>query len=455
MDTKTTDNLQTASEGNTSVDTLTEERSHASATSDSFDNYGKSRVLYIIEAALEYFISLLVGGEFLANVTQAIGLSDSLTGILSSFVSLGFSAQIIAIFFTRKKRVKRLVTSLSIINQLAFALIYLVPFISISKTLKTVIFITFLLLGHILNNVVNSPKINWYMSMVPDKKRGRFTATKEIISLIGGMVFSFVSGSLIDYFNEAGNKNGAFVFSSIAIFVLMLFHTATLIFTQEKTEEKESSVSIKSSLSSLIKDKKLRKVIVIPILWYIANFTTIPFDSTYAIKELGFSMAFISITTAIYSVVRSIFSRPLGKFADKFSFANMLSIVFAVQALAMIVHTFVVPENGKVLFIVYRCLNAIAMAGINSGEINLIYDHVKPENRVGALALKNTLAGIAGFVTTIIVSRLVDSIQKSGNKLFGISVYAQQVVSIISLAIIIGIIIYINTVIKNQSEKDT
>ena len=90
------------------------------------DKYRSSRILYIIEATLEYFISLMVSGAYLAKITSSIGLSDSLTGILSSIISLGCGFQIVAIFLANKQPVKRWVTILHSINQLAFALIYIV-----------------------------------------------------------------------------------------------------------------------------------------------------------------------------------------------------------------------------------------------------------------------------------------------------------------------------------------
>ena len=65
---------------------------------EDLEKYKTSRFLYILEAAFEYFISLLVGGAYLAKVTSAIGISDSITGVLNSFVSLGFCFQLFAIF---------------------------------------------------------------------------------------------------------------------------------------------------------------------------------------------------------------------------------------------------------------------------------------------------------------------------------------------------------------------
>lgn len=159
------------------------------------DGYARSRCLYVAEAALEYFISLLVTGAYLAKITSAIGMSDMLTGILTSFVSLGFGFQIIAVFLANKRPVKRWVTLLHCLNQMAFALIYFIPLVHLSHEMKIFLFIAFLLTGHILNNVVNSPKINWFMSLVEDKRRGSFTANKEMVSLIGGMIFSFFDGA--------------------------------------------------------------------------------------------------------------------------------------------------------------------------------------------------------------------------------------------------------------------
>lgn len=412
------------------------------------DIYKTSRFLYIIEAALEYFISLLVTGAFLAKVTDSIGMSDTLTGILTSFVSLGFGFQIIALFLANKYPVKRWVTLLHCLNQLFFALIYVVPLVPLTQLQKTVLFVIFLLLGHIINNVVYSPKTNWFMSLVDDRQRGRFTASKEMVLLIGGMLFSFLMGAVIDRFEADGNLIGAFIVCGISVFVLMLLHGATLIFSKEKPRENEEKIPTGKMLKGLLSDKNLFKVILISVLWNVTSYAAIPFYGSYQIKELGFSMTFVSILAAAYAVVRSLFSRPMGKIADKYSFAKMLNVCFIVMFAGFVVNVFTVPSNGAILFTVYYMLYAIAMAGINSATINLIYDYVDQDKRVGALALNSTFAGFAGFFTTLAVSPLVTYIQNNGNTLFGIPVYAQQVVSALAAVLQAVLLVYLNTVVK-------
>ena len=419
------------------------------------DIYKFSRVMYIIEAALEYFIAKIIAGAYIAKVTNEIGISDNITGILTSFVSLGCGFQVIAIFLSNKRPFKPWVTVLHTLNQLFFALIYVVPLLNFSKTEKTILFIIFLLLGHIINNVVNSPKINWYMSLVDNNKRGKFTANKEIISLLSGMFFSFGMGSMMDKFEAEGNIKGAFIFCGLGIFGLTVLHTLTLLFSKEKPVEKTESKSAWKMLRDVICNKNLVKIILISIIWNIAHYISTPFYGTYTTKDLGFSMTFISIVSAAYAVCRSLFSRPLGKYADKHSFANMLNICFAVSHLAFLVFSFAVPENGKVMYLLYELLMSIAMAGINSATINLIFDYVDKDKRVGALALKSTLAGFAGFFTTLAISPLFNYIQENGNKFLGLNMYPQQVLSAISASIVLLLILYLNLVVRKIKRADT
>ena len=291
------------------------------------------------------------------------------------------------------------------------------------------------------------------MSLVDDHKRGRFTANKEIVSLMGGMIFSFVMGTVIDYCEVVGNMQASFIVCGLSIFGLMIFHTLTLIFSQEKPFENVEKLSTKTMLGGLIKDKGLFKVILVSILWYVANYTATPFYGTYQIKELGFSMTFVSLLASLHAICRSVFSFPMGKFADKYSFKSMLNICFIIMFVAFSLNAFTVPLNGKVMYTIYYLLYAVGMSGISSATINLIYDYVPHEKRIGALALNGTLSGFAGFFTSLIMGRLIAYIQANGNMFLGMNVYAQQVVSILASILTIVTLVYMNLALKKVEKK--
>lgn len=412
------------------------------------DEYAFSRFLYVIEATLEYFVSLAVTSVYLAKLTAYIGISDGLTGILSSFVSLASGFQLVAIFFARKTPVKIWVTTLHIVSDAMFALLYFTPLFHFSRTVKTVMFVVLLLGANVLNKVVNSPKTNWYMSLVDDKKRGRFTANKEITSLITGMAFSYFMGAMMDHFELSGDMRGAFVVGGITICVLMVSHALSLIFAKEKPMERKENASIGKEIKALLKDKALLKVVGVSVFWGVATYISTPFFGTYQTKELGFSTSFASVIVMAASLCRVFCSKPLGKFADKHSFADMLIICFGLETLAFAINTFTNPSNGHVLYVLYLLLYYAGMAGINSSVINLIYDYVGVEKRTSALALKSALAGVAGFLTTLVVSPFVSFMQENGNVLFGVNVYAQQVLSLISCLCSLGVLLYMIFVVR-------
>ena len=90
------------------------------------------------------------------------------------------------------------------------------------------------------------------------------------------------------------------------------------------------------------------------------------------------------------------------------------------------------------------------MGGINSGVINLIYDYVEPADRAAAMGIKNAIGGIIGFFATLLSSSLLSKIQSLPGKtveILGVSMYAQQVLSAISLIFTVGLIVYMRLVI--------
>lgn len=415
-------------------------RRHKVVPSSVRDPYKTSRGLYIIEAALEYFVSLMVSGAFLATVSKELGVSDGLTGVISAFVSLGCSFQLLSIFINRKNGVKRMVIVASIINELLFTFIYLTPFVPLSSLGKTVVFVVCMMAAHIIHQMFNSPKISWYMALVDDSKRGVFTANKEIISLIGGMIFTTVMGYVMDLFEAAGNLRGGFIVCAITLFVLMVSHTLTFAFSKEKPQEQTvQSTALLPKLRALTKNRMYLKAVAVGVLWNVATHCATPFYATYQIKELGFSLTVVSVLAAVGSIVRALFSRSMGRFADRHSFAHMMFLCMLLAGAGFGINLFTVPQNAMLFFTVYTVLNAIANAGINSALINLVFDYAPHELRSDALAFQRTVYGLGGFFATLAISPLVEYIQGAGNQFFGLPVYAQQVTSAIATVLTLAV----------------
>ena len=410
------------------------------------DIYRASRIYYIIEETANYLITLLITGAYLAKLTLSLGFSDSLTALLSSFVNLGCVFQLLAIAIFKRSSVKRKVTIFYTINELLFALLYVTPFIRVGSGIRTALFIIFLLGGYFLLNIASSPKTNWFMVLIPYNRRGTFTAYKEAVSLLTGIAFRFFMGLLIDHFDATENTTASFITCGLVLFVLMIIHTLSLVFSKEKecVESKTTNPSFFKNTKDLIRDKNILSIVILGVLWATCNAFSTPFFGTYQIKELGFSMTYVAVLATVSAITRILASMFLGRYADKNSFAKMLRICFIFVGISFIAVTFTVPANGRIMFLIYEMFMAAAMGGINSAQINLVFDIVSPEKRMNTLSIKYTFSGLFGFCSTLLATPFLTFLQGANISLLGVHIYAQQVLAFISFLLALVLVIYVS-----------
>jgi len=409
----------------------------------------RSRLLYIFFAAAEYLIALSVMGSFLAKLTAEIGMSDGMTGVISAVGTLGGLFQLISMF-VHKSRVKKLVIALTVSNQLLFISLYLIPRLAMGQQVSGVLFTLSIVMANLLINVSAPKKSTWMMSLVDDRKRGVFSAYKEMFSLVMGMAFSFGMGALFDWLEGMDRLYTAFGIMACVMTVCMLLCVLCEVLMVEKPLPAVERKPILQTVKGLLENKQLRSVVLLYLLYFLINNSAIPFFATYQLNELGFSLTLISSFGILSSVARLIVSPYWGKLADRFSFADMLEKCFLVMGAGFLFTALAAPSNGKVMFALYYIFHGIAMGGVNSGMFNLVFDCAKPEERADSLAVCQSISGLCGFLITLAFSLVVTGMQQNGNQLFGMTVYAQQLLSVVSLLTTLGAVAYLHFVVKQK-----
>ena len=416
---------------------------------DTKPQYKKDRILYILQATVEYFITIAVGTTYLAKVAIEIGMSDATIALLTQIIHFSFVFQLIAIPLNKFKHPKRWVTPSLILIELAFTLVYLVPLLPAESGIRPLLLVVAVVLGNALHNINSSAKSAWMIGFVADDKRGSFTSLMQIASLIGGIAFSYILGNVIDAYEMRGDMRGAFIVGGILVAALSVIHVIIFLFTTEIENEGLVNVSVLSQVKSILTDKNVMKIIPIYLLYYAAMMCATPFYSTYQIKELGFTMSYIALLSALGAVSRSVFSIVAGKLGDKYGFLKVLNMAYIIIAISFLINMFTVPSNGKVFYAIYIFIHCMGMAGVGVSDVNIIYDYASIDKRVGVIAIRGTATGIVSFVVTLLMGRLVSHIQESGNRFLGMNVYAQQVGSAMAFIGFILLIIYVNTVAKS------
>lgn len=418
-------------------------------------DYKRSRLAYVTECTAEYFVSLLVIESFLAKVLQYIGLDDSTIGIISTLAALSQLFQFFSIFAVQRIRnTKRFVVFFHTIGQLFFMVLYFVPFMPFAREYKGVLAIFCILAAYFGNYFVTNIIYNWGNSYVEPHHRGRFGATKETCSLISGIVVTIIIGYTMDAFEANGNLEGGFIFAAIAILIFCITDFVCLLLIKNDVKSREETSNAEPLLAVMKKLSKNRgfwNIIILNVLWNVSVYTTLGFLGTYRINEgeLAFTLGQVTVIAMVGNLGRALLSRPFGKYADKHSYAKALRLALLVAAASFLASALTTPST-RYLIIVHTLLYCICHAGIGANMLNISYSYIPKEYYVQTTSIKNCIGGTCGFLASLGAGAILKAIQSSGNTLFGIHVYGQQVLSLISFVLLIVAFFFTKLVIEKQ-----
>ena len=415
-------------------------------------DYKRSRGAYLAQCAAEYFIGLLAADAFLAKLLASIGISDALCGIIASFITLAFTIQLLSLFIIRVKiSTKWLVIIFQTVSALCFALVFLVPFVPVGKTAKTVIVIACVLMAYFGKYLGQNLLFKWGSSFVAPDKRASFSAVKETISLFLGIFFTLAVGFTVDKFEGLGNLNGAFLFLSSAILILHIinFITLLLISKEDASEHEADHVPFSVVLKNTLGNKKFRHVVTLMILYDSARYFTFGFMGIYKTKDLALSVFAVQLINIAANFIRMTVSVPFGRYSDRHSFAKGFKLGLFFFAAAFLVTIFT-AQSTWYLVIFYTVFHAVGGAGTNQNTFNIMYSYVDAPYVTQAMSISHCISGLFGFGASLLGGKILSLVQANGNTVFGIPVNGQQILSVISLVLTAASILYITKVIEKQ-----
>ena len=412
--------------------------------------YKRSRWAYIWECSFEYFVAILLSTSFLTTaLKEGFGFDSSAIQIISSLIALSFLFQIFSVFLVRRvTNTKRFCILFHSIGQVLFSSIYLIPLLPFgTPAVKQIVVIVCILLSYFGNYFVTTLIYRWANSFVDPAKRGVFSAGKQMVSLITGMVVSLVGGIVFDKFAP----NHAFLFTVICILVFSIVDTICLLLIDKdkKDAEKKEIVPMRVILGKTLGNKNFRSVVVLQILYQVGHYIAVGSFSYYALYTLGYTNTKIQIIVAVGHLIWFALSQPIGKFSDKYSFAKGFELATVFLIAAYLAFVFTTPATWF-LYIVYYMLNSCASAGSGVNLNNIVYSYVNPSFFAEASAIKNAIGGICGFLASLLGAQIQKTIVANGNRLFGMTVYAPQFLALLSVIIYTAALLYTHFIIGKQ-----
>ena len=415
--------------------------------------YKRSRWAYTIECAFEYFVSLMVADAFLASLLSHMGIADSTIGVISSLISLAFLFQLCAIFVVQRiTNVKRVTVPIHCISQMFFLVLYLLPFLNIPASLRTAMVIGCILIAYFGNYLVVSVIFKWGNSYVDPNGRANFAATKEMISLMSGVVVSLLMGWQFDRFTAAGNITGGFLFIASMMLLMNLGDFICLMLMKNQKHEKtvkEDVTPFWEVVKIIFSNKSFVYVILVGVIWNVSVYMTIGFMGIYKTKDLLLTVGTVQIINIAGCLMRTICSKPIARYSDKHSYVKGVKLGMAIALVGYLVNIFTSPSTWW-LVILHTLLYHASCAGTGQNLMNITYSYVDSKYFVEASAIKNSIGGLCGFGASLLGGQILKAVQNNGNRIFGVTVYGQQLLSAISVVILIIGIIFVSFVVEKQ-----
>ncbi len=416
--------------------------------------YKRSRNAYRWECTFEYFVAILVGDAFLAKLLTYIGFTESETGIVSSLVTLAFLFQLVSVFVVRKITNTKMVAILfHTASQIFFMSLYIIPFLPFAAPFKKPLVIICILAAYFGNYMVSTVIFRWGNSYVDPKKRAGFTAGKEIISLISGMVVSFGAGYVMDLFEAGDNLEGGFIFAAISILIFCISDLCMLLLIKNDIKPKNKKgegLSMKDIVTNTLLNKNFLSVVVLMTLWDVAIYMVVGFMGTY--KNMLFTLGAVQLINVSGQLSRALLSKPFAKYTEKRTFAKGIELGLIIAASAMFINIFTTPQTAF-LVIIYTILYNVCMAGVSGNITNITYSYVDSRYFAEASAIKNSVGGLFGFGASLLggwILNLVQSNQDKIQEIVGFQIYGQQVLSAISFVMLVITILFTHFVVAKQ-----
>lgn len=421
--------------------------------------YKRSRKAYMLQCAFEYCISILVADVYLATLLSYMGMSDALIGIISSLISFAFLFQLLALVVVKKIiNTKKTVIIFSSLAQLLFLTIYLLPFTMFSKELKSILVIVFILAAYASNYMVSGLLFKWANSFVVPTKRASYSAKKEVMSLATGIVFTYAVGQVIDYYMELDDMTGGFLFIAITMFILNVCNFISLVMIKKDSEatyrenKEKFEPTFRDVFNNVMRNKNFISVIIMTACWYTGRYMTIGFLGSFKTKDLLIGVGLAQVINIIGNIMRAVLSKAFGEFSDRRSYAVGMKYGLLLELLSYVVIIFTTQKTWWLMFL-YALFSSVGMAGTQQNSFNITYSYVDSRYIVQAMAIKNSIGGLCGFIATLFAGWILDLVQKCGNKVFGVPMYGQQLLACISVIIMAFVILYIKNVIEQQERK--
>lgn len=434
----------------------------------------RSRMWYTLGDSANQTIAQLAGGTFIVTLMSYVGISDANIGILTSLASLAAVFQLMMMRFVNKLPKYKFYVCFTVLQKLAFSLIYFVPLFTLSGRAKMIWVVVGYFYAQICTQIGTPANQDWIASLVPSRLRGRYFAIKDSVAVFVTVSVMLIAGIVLDHYKKSHLTIG-FVLIGIMIAILVIVNFVAFSFMKEprlsytnedgfemhgtlakrakSVHKNDSHDSMKSELKSAFGNRFFRKALGLNCLWMTSFYIAAPFNSSYQIKELALPYTFIMIIGFCSNLFRIYISPKVGRLADRFGMAKVFKYSLLGLLLNYLLTACSLPSNAYIMIPAAAFFSACGWSFIGIGLFGIQLEFLDEKRRMIQLSLLSSISGVYGFLISYLGGKLLDYFQKNPLVIFQKELYAQQILNTLGVVLLLVTFTYTKLVIQGKSPK--
>jgi len=371
----------------------------------------KTKKCSIIDGSA-YNVMYGFGEQYVTAYALKLGASNSEIGILSSVPAfIGALFQILAAKLTDKvKDRKRIVTIFVFLQAVMLLPLFIIPFLTKSMLLLTVIFSLYLIFANMGGPAWNS----WIGDVVEADDRARYFAKRNKIAIAVLLISVLTAGIILNYFSDTSIWTGFGILFCIAFLGRM---TSWYFLSRQQepgyTVKDQEEYSFKDFLK-MMPNNNFGNFVMFRSLVAFAVMIASPFFAVYMLRDLNFS--YIQYTSVVLApmIIKVLTMTYWSKYSMRFGNKKIMFVSAFLIALIpfwWFLAGYFAPRTTVFYFIILaECLSGFAWAGFELTTFNYMLETSKPEKRAKSFAYFNVVFGTAVLIGGLLGSYLVQNL---------------------------------------------
>jgi MFS family permease len=252
--------------------------------------------------------------------------------------------------------------------------------------------IGFVTISSVLGSLANPAWGSMMADLVPQRLRGRYFGSRGRIAGFITLVFFFIAGVILQYYNNKDIFTGySILFGGATLFRLLSGYFLSRQYEPVEAEKKEDSPGLVQLIKTL-GSSNLGKFTLYVALIDLCTCISSPFFSVYMLRDLHFSYLNFVLVSSCGTVANLLFLTFWGRRADK---AGNIKIVRLTSLLLPVIPVLWLASTNVYYLMAANLYSGFVWSGYSLTAVNFVYDASKPEIRTRQIAIFNAVDLIA------------------------------------------------------------